>query len=167
MRDFRPDIRGNAAALAAIFEQTEPGHPFFFATEDADKIGFIYTDRRGMTYIRRLFVKSHFTGDTVTTSYLEALGVSSIEPDHSTMGHLIAAHYEDRHPALPHFRISSDPSAISLTCMFNGARADLRLLFFTADTGEPVQLAINDLEHIYSSAYNRYYLPTAVLMGTG
>jgi hypothetical protein len=163
IRDFRTDIRGNAAAMAAIFAQDEPGRPFFFATEDPNQIGFIYTDKRGMTYIRRLFVKSHFTGDTVTTGYMDALGVSSIEPEHGTLGHLIVAHYEDRHPVLPHFRLSSDPSAISLTCMFNGARADLRLLFFTADTGEPVQLAINDLEHIYSSAYNRYYMRPATV----
>ncbi len=167
MRDFRPDIRGDSAALAVIFEQTEPGRPFFFAAEDADKIGFIYTDRRGMTYIQHLYIKSHFTGDIVTVSYLGALGVTAREPEHGTIGHLIASHYEDRHAALPHFRQSSDANAISLTCIFNGARADLRLLFFTGDNDAPLQLAINDLEHIYSSAYNRYYLPTAVLMGTG
>lgn len=158
MRDFRPDIRGDSAALAVIFDQEEPGRPFFFACDDPNQVGFIYTDKRGMTYTRRLFIKSHFTGDTMTTGYLATLGVASIEPDHVTIGHLIVAHYEDRHAELPHFRRSSDPSAISLTCMFNGARADLRLLFMTSDTNTPFQLVINDLEHIYSSAYNRYYM---------
>lgn len=160
IHDFRPDIRGNAAALATIFNQDEPGRPFFFASDDANYISFIYTDKRGMTYIRRLFVRSHFTGDMMTILYMKRLGVTSIDPDpdHGTLGHLIAAHYEDRHPALPHFRRSSDANAISLTVIFNGARADLRLLFFTADTGEPVQLTLADLEHIYSLAYNRYYM---------
>lgn len=149
MHNFRPDVRGDPAALAVIFDQEEPGRPFFFACDDPDQIGLIYTLKSGLAMTQHFYVKSHFTGEIVTVSYLDKLGVYSIEPDQGTIGHLIVSHYEDRHPALPHFRQSSDKNAISMTNIIGGVRADLRLLFYMGATVSSKLITVDDIEQVY------------------
>lgn len=158
MRDFRADIRGDSAALAVIFDQKEPGRPFFYNCDNPDQIGFIYTNKRGLTNTQHFYIRSHFTGDIITVDYLNRMGISCVSPDQNTVGCLIFTYYEDHHPAPPHFRRSSDVNAISMTRISRGIRADLRLLFYTGPNDSPIPLTVADLDHIYSSAYNCYYM---------
>jgi len=154
--NFRPDIRGDAQALDTIFHQADVGRPFFYACDDPNMVGFIYTDKRGLTTQKHFHVKSHFTSEIVSVDMLRSLGLAAEPTD--TLPHLFAKYYVGRFPAPPYFRPSTDPNAISLTFIqANGTRGDLRLHFYMGENDSPVLVTAADLNHIYSSSYDRYY----------
>jgi hypothetical protein len=149
---------GDAQALETIFNQADVGRPFFYACEDPNTIGFIYTDKRGLTTQKHLYVKSHFTSEVVSVDMLHRLGVPRpVAPTADTLPHLIAANWMRLTPPL--CRPSSDPDAISLTFLHpgTGERGDLRLHFFMGDNDCPIQVKAAYLTHVYNSSYDRYY----------
>lgn len=161
INNFRPDIRGDTQATELVFSQTDIGRPFFYACEDPNMVGFIYTNKRGLVTHKHLHVKSHFTREVVSTDLLRRVGVA----DHAqnTIPHLIAKYWLT--PTTPHFRSSSDSNAISLTVIqSDGTRGDMRLNFYAGENDHPVLVTAADLTHVYSSSYDRYYwCPTALI----
>lgn len=155
--NFRPEVRGDTEALALVFSQSDIGRPFFYACEDPNMIGFIYTNKHGHATQKHLHIKSHFTGEVVSIGLFHRLGILPAAGTPGTLPHLIATYWA--RPTLPHSRPSSDPNAISLTFTHpgTGVRADLRLHFYIGDNDAPVLVTAADLDHIYSSSYDRYY----------
>jgi hypothetical protein len=153
IRDFRPEIRGDDAARAALFAQEEPGRPFFYATDDPDQIGFIYADKYGGVFLHKLYAMSHFSDEIVTVRLLGYLGLECAE---ATLPHLMAQYNVTCHPEFPHFRPSSDRDGISLTYETRGERFNVRLMFYMGTNESPIPVTVADLQHVYGSAYNRY-----------
>lgn len=128
-RYFRPDVRGDVEALASF----SPGSPFFFACNDPNEIGLIYTDNTtAPPIIQHLCAKA--TDEIVSVCTMSYIGLYE-----RTLAHLIMAYHKDGHE-------SSDKNAVTLTYAFNGGHANKHLTFYTELDD---QLTVGDMERIF------------------